>query len=138
MSQDTTGTSPEPEYTAEGDNDQLDAQDTLVDRGVDDPLDEGYVVPERDRKNHWGETAYEEASGEPLDLRLSEEEPDTTLEDDDEEDEEEGVDTTRAGRLAEDPDAIGRGNDVFATDEGISGAAASAEEAAVHVVDDET
>jgi hypothetical protein len=131
MSEDTTGTSPEPEYGAEGDNDQLSAEDTLIDRGLEDPLDEGYDPLDRPRTNHWGETPLEEEEGESLDQRLSEEEPDSW-------DTGTASDPDRAGRLAEDDDALdGLGNDVFATDEGISGAGAGAEEAAVHVIEDE-
>ncbi|MBD5786796.1 hypothetical protein IF650_11465 [Cellulosimicrobium terreum] len=129
---DTTGTSPEPEGVAEGDNDQLQAEDTLLDRGVDDVLDEGYSPPDRPRTNHHGETAWEEVHGETFDQRLAEEEP--------EEWDGDGLDrpdSTRAGRLVADADAIdGRQNDTFAQDEGIDGAGASAEEAAVHVVEE--
>jgi len=46
-------------------------------------------------------------------------------------------DATRSGRLVADPDALdGRQNDTYADDEGISGGAAGAEEAAVHVVEE--
>ena len=42
-----------------------------------------------------------------------------------------------AGRLVADTDALdGRSNDTYAEDEGISGGASSAEEAAVHVVEE--
>src|SRR5665811_252056 len=63
------------EWDSDGDSDQLPLEDTLLDRGLEDVLDEGYSPPERPRQNHWGETALEEELGEPLDLRLSEEEP---------------------------------------------------------------
>ncbi|MBD8080499.1 DUF5709 domain-containing protein [Cellulosimicrobium arenosum] len=129
---DTTGTTPDPETGGEGDNDQLQAEDTLLDRGVDDVLDEGYSPPDRPRSNHYGETAWEETHGEPLDQRLAEEEPDTW-----EADPLDRPDQTRAGRLVADSEALdGRQNDTFAEDEGIDGAGASAEEAAVHVVDE--
>src|SRR5450756_2696910 len=62
-------------WNSEYDSDQLPLEDTLLDRGVGDVLDEGYSPPERPRHNHWGETAREEELGEPLDLRLAEEEP---------------------------------------------------------------
>ncbi|ROS76810.1 DUF5709 domain-containing protein [Cellulomonas sp. PhB143] len=130
MSTDTPATSPEPEQTTEGDTDQLSAEDTLVDRGVQDALDEGYSPPDRPRSNHHGETAWEESHGETFDQRLAQEEP---------EDDGSGprADTTRAGRLAEDPDAAeGRQNDLYADDAGIDGGAAGAEEASVHVVDE--
>lgn len=61
---------------AEGDSDQLPKEDTLLERGVDDLLDEGYSPPERDRSNHFGETAREESAGESHAQRLAEEEPD--------------------------------------------------------------
>jgi hypothetical protein len=132
MSTDTTGTSPDPETGAEGDNDQLQSEETLLDRGLDDVLDEGYSPPERPRTNHYGETAWEEAHGETFDQKLAQEEP-----------EEwdgapaEPTDETRAGRLVADTDALdGRANDTYAEDQGISGGAASAEEAAVHVVEE--
>ncbi|GII98683.1 hypothetical protein CLV28_0449 [Sediminihabitans luteus] len=127
MSNDTSATSPEPDGTREGDSDQLSANDTLLDRGVADLLDEGYSPPERDRSNHHGETAWEELHGEGLDRRLAAEEPDTDA----------PRDERRAGRLAEDPDAAdGRQNDLYAEDAGIDGAGASAEEASMHVVDE--
>src|SRR5665647_3931723 len=62
-------------WNSEYDSDQLPLEDTLLDRGVGDVLDEGYSPPERPRHNHWGETAREEELGEPLDFRLAEEEP---------------------------------------------------------------
>ncbi|MEK8225633.1 DUF5709 domain-containing protein [Oerskovia sp. M15] len=46
-------------------------------------------------------------------------------------------DTTRSGRLIADADALdGRVNDTYADDAGIDGGAASAEEAAVHIVEE--
>jgi hypothetical protein len=104
----------------------------------------------------FGSTAAEQAAGESLDQQLAEEEPDITGDDEDEEpwdiagDEDAGDEDVdglllddgpdpRAGRLvAEDegahPDAEA---DLVARDVGIDGAAATAEEAAVHVVDDD-
>ena len=132
MSEDTTATSPDPETGAEGDTDQLQPEETLLDRGVDDVLDEGYSPPERPRSNHFGETPWEEVHGETLDQRLAEEEPEEW-----ERDPSVRPDETRAGRLVADPDALdGRQNDTYADDEGISGGAAGAEEAAVHVVEE--
>jgi Family of unknown function (DUF5709) len=122
----------------------------------DDPLDRGVIPPERWSAGiKFGSTADEQASGESLDQLLAEEEPDTPfdLDDDlpedpdDEEEADEYLDglllddgpDPRAGRLvAEDegahPDAEA---DLVATDVGIDGGAASAEEAAVHVVEDD-
>lgn len=132
MSNDTTGTSPDPETGAEGDTNQLQTEETLLDRGLDDALDEGYSPPERPRTNHYGETAWEEAHGETFDQKLAQEEPEEW-----DRDPLERPDESRAGRLVADTDALdGRSNDTYADDEGISGGAASAEEAAVHVVEE--
>ena len=122
----------------------------------DDPLDRGVAPPER-----WSSvirSGSDAGQQESLDQLLAEEEPDTLFdrddddlpedhEDDDEADEyldglllDDGPDP-RAGRLvAEDegahPDAE---EDLVARDVGIDGGAASAEEAAIHVVaDDDT
>ena len=51
---------------------QLDAEDTLDNTGVGDPLDEGYSPGERPLAvDDWGTTAREEAEGESLDGRLA-------------------------------------------------------------------
>ncbi|WP_125773628.1 DUF5709 domain-containing protein [Antribacter gilvus] len=136
MTADTPATSPDPETGAEGDTNQLQNDDTLLDRGGDDVLNEGYSPPERPRSNHWGETPWEEVHGEPLDRRLAEEEPDYW-----EQDPLGRPDTTRAGRLVADSDADpgedgARENDLYGDDAGIDGAGASAEEAAVHWVEE--
>ncbi|GEL47456.1 hypothetical protein KQI48_03225 [Cellulomonas hominis] len=137
MSEDTPATSTDPATGAEGDANQLPEEDTLVDRGVDDLLDEGYSPPERPRpaSSHWGETPWEESRGETLDQRVAQEEPDVW-------DAEPRVDPSRepdrAGRLLEDDDAVeSGGNDQFAIDAGVDGGAASAEEAAIHVVEED-
>ena len=57
------------EYSAEDDN-QLQPEDTLIDRGVDDVLDEGYSPPERP----YGRGAF--GPSESIDQQLAEEEPD--------------------------------------------------------------
>lgn len=144
------GTGPAPgEYSAE-DEDQLQPEDTLIDRGMDDVLDEGYSPPERP----YGRGAF--GPSETLDQMLAEEEPDPAsrigvlldeteqrLSDESERDAEfpewDEVGRARAGRLVA-PD-LGFGEDseaeLVAEDVGISGGAASAEEAAVHIIDDE-
>jgi hypothetical protein len=71
-----------------------------------------------------------------MDLRLAQEEPDVW-----DQDPLTHPDTTRAGRLVADDDADpnadgARDNDVYGQDVGIDGAAASAEEAAVHWVEE--
>lgn len=133
MTDETPATSTDPALGSEGESDQLPFEDTLEDRGVDDLLDEGYTPPERPRSNHYGETAWEERHGEPLDQRLAEEEPEVW----------EGSTSSRsaerrAGRLVADDDALEghQVNDTFAEDVGIDGGAASAEEAAVHVIEE--
>jgi hypothetical protein len=136
MSEDTSATRQDPELAAEGDTDQLPVEDTLDDRGTRDVLDEGYSPPERPRKNHWGETAWEESAGEPLDQRLAGEEPDVW-----EGDGGRPSDASRAGRIVADDDADpnvdgSRSNDLYGSDAGIDGAGASAEEAAVHWVEE--
>jgi len=128
-----------------------------------DPLDRGVAPPERwSAGMRFGVTADEQEAGESLDQLLSEEEPDPAMdldddvpaghpagrdEDDDEDEADEYVDglllddgpDPRAGRLvAQDegahPDTEA---DLVARDAGIDGGAASAEEAAVHVVEDD-
>ena len=132
MSEDTPATSTDAALGSEGDTDQLPKEDTLTERGVDDLLDEGYSPPERPRSNHFGETALEEIQGETLDQRLAEEEPDIFDAPDSG-----ATQPDRAGRLVADPDALdGRVNDTFAEDAGVDGGAASAEEAAVHIVEE--
>ncbi|WP_456826455.1 DUF5709 domain-containing protein [Cellulomonas sp. P5_E12] len=133
MTDDTSGTSPDPELDSEGDTDQLSSEDTLLDRGVEDLLDEGYTVPTRPRSNHYGETPWEESHRETIDQRIGQEEPEVWEARPRPEREE-----FRAGRLIEDDDAVeAGGTDGFAIDAGISGGAASAEEAAVHLIEEE-
>ncbi|MFF9350049.1 DUF5709 domain-containing protein [Streptomyces sp. NPDC014734] len=124
---------------------QLGIEDILDNRGLTDLLDEGYSPPERpwaveDR----GTTAAEQHRGEPLEGRLARELPDVTaadgdalgdLSDGDGELRDAEVGTVRAGRLTRQLD-IDEPDTLAAEDVGIDGAAASAEEAAVHVVPD--
>lgn len=132
MTDETPATSPDPELGSEGDADQLTRDDMLLERGVDDLLDEGYSPPDRPRSTRWGETPWEEEHRETIDQRLSQEEPE-----DWEEDVAPDREQFRAGRLEEDDDAVDSGaSDTFAVDVGVSGGAATAEEAAVHVIPD--
>ncbi|MFF4763419.1 DUF5709 domain-containing protein [Streptomyces sp. NPDC001292] len=127
----------------------LDPEDTLVYDGVDDPLDRGWSPPERPwAVEHTGVTAAERRQGETLDQRLAEELPETVAwdgddlgdcEDTDGELLDNEVGAARSGRLVA-PDEGAHEDDesaLVATDVGIDGAAASAEEAAMHVVDEE-
>ncbi|NLU69318.1 DUF5709 domain-containing protein [Streptomyces sp. HNM0574] len=126
----------------------LEPEDTLI-RGAD-PYDEGYSPPERPSPAvRYGVTAAERQRGESLDELLAEEEPDITVpegdgvgdtSDTDGEPLDAEVGAARAGRLVS-PDE-GTHEDAEATlvasDIGVDGAAASAEEAAVHIVDEDT
>ena len=143
---------------AEEQLDQEQASDSLVDRGVDDVLDEGYSPPERySSAERFGNTAEEMREGESFEERLRQEVPDEEVsygeeareqdpgrdpleinpEDDFLSDGEIG--NERAGRLVDPDEGIGEDEekDLVGDDVGIDGAAASAEEAAVHVIDDE-
>lgn len=123
-------------------NDQIQPEDSLVDRGVDDVLDEGYSPPERwSGGEGYGNTPEEMAEGETIDQRVDQEEPDEdgAGADDDLEDVDDGeVGTERSGRLVDPNNGIGEDVDseLVGDDVGIDGAAASAEEAAVHIVHD--
>ncbi len=128
--------------------DQLQPEDTLLDRGIEDTLDEGYSPPEQP----YGPGAY--GPSESLEQHLAEEECDPasliytgdadeqrTADDAERESEfpeHREVGRMRAGRLIA-PD-MGFGEDtedeLVAEDVGISGGAASAEEAAMHVIED--
>lgn len=133
-----------------------DAYDTLDGKLGDDPLDRGVATPDRWSAGiRFGTTAEEQEEGESLDQLLDEEEPDTSLDldddDDDIEDDEDAGDEDvdglllddgpdpRAGRLvAEDEGAHpDEEEDLVARDVGISGGAATAEEAAMHVVEED-
>ena len=133
-----------------------DASDTLTGDPGDDPLDRGVATPERwSAGMRFGTTAGEQQGGESLDDLLAEEEPDTPSDLDDEDEDfaddpdaaEEDLDglllddgpDPRAGRLvAEDEGAHADTEaDLVANDAGIDGGAATAEEAAVHVVEED-
>lgn len=129
------------------DEDQPAAEDFL-DSDLDNEMDRGYSPPEKpSAAQGWGNTPLEEELGETLDMRLEQEEPEPDPyeeaargPDPDEEPllEDGQVGTERAGRLVE-PDrglAEDTEKDLVADDVGIDGAAASAEEAAMHVVDE--
>jgi hypothetical protein len=138
----TDGTDPEE---ASG---VLDARDTLEDLdGIADVLDTGWSPAERPwGVDTWGTTEWEESTGESLGGRLARELPDTDGSEDDGDGFGDASDTDgeplddevgdrRAGRLVE--GGGGWGDDepeLHAVDTGIDSGAASAEEAAVHVV----
>lgn len=139
---------PDPSEIRE-DSGVLDVEDTLDFDGVSDPLDRGWSPPERPwAVEHTGVTAAERQAGETLDQRLAEEQPDLVAPDGDDigDRDTDGelldneVGNLRSGRLVapdegahEDEEAALVANDV-----GIDGAAASAEEAAMHIVDEDS
>ncbi|MGB7964166.1 MAG: DUF5709 domain-containing protein [Propionicimonas sp.] len=122
--------------------DQLQPEETLLDRGVDDVLDEGYVTGENwSPAQGFGNTAAEMRRGETLDQRLTQEVPETVPDEtpwNPDPSEPREVGKSRAGRLVdanggyqgEDSEAESVGREV-----GIAGGAASAEEAAMHIID---
>jgi len=123
--------------------DSLETDDLLT-----DPLDTGISPPERNpASERYGVTLAEARAGESLDQRLAEEEPDfgepASLDNrpepepdapplDDEEQQ------PRAGRLIAEGEGVHQVRDpeYLARDAGIDGGAASAEEAAMHVIDE--
>jgi len=142
----------------------LDSSDTLDGAPGDDPLDRGVVTPDRwSAGTRYGTTAEEQQEGASLDRLLAEEEPDVTADETEEAEEEddgesgsfaddedvadEDVDglllddgpDPRAGRLvAEDEGAHpDEEADLVASDVGIDAGGATAEEAAVHVVEED-
>ena len=106
---------------------QLETAESLVGPPDTDAVDAGYSPPDRPYALDDDElTVAGQRDGETLDERLAREVP-----------EEVPVDVDRAGRLA-DPEQLGlmeRGDAIEGQDVGVDGGAASAEEAAVHVVD---
>ncbi|MEU2929137.1 DUF5709 domain-containing protein [Streptomyces sp. NPDC048304] len=127
----------------------LDVEDTLDFDGVEEPLDRGWSPPERPwAVNHVGVTAAERQAGETLDQRLAEELPDSVAPDGDDigDHDTDGelldneVGNRRSGRLVAPDEGAHEDEEpaLVATDVGIDGAAASAEEAAMHVVDEDS
>ncbi|HTU08272.1 MAG TPA: DUF5709 domain-containing protein [Trebonia sp.] len=132
----------------------LDANDTLDGNPGDDPLDRGVATPDRWSAGiRYAEEGEEES--ESLDELLSEEQPDVADDPDAEEwdenateqelvryERDDGADP-RAGRLLSEDEqvddegdgSVAEEDELVARDEGIDGGGASAEEAALHVVD---
>ncbi|WP_110208673.1 DUF5709 domain-containing protein [Nocardioides daejeonensis] len=129
---------------------QLQPEETLDDRGVDDVLDEGYSPPERPRGvTAKGVTPREEIEGETLDERIAQEEPDPNAQiayGEEPPADEELADPSdvmsgesRSGRLVA-PDQGEREDtekELVGEDVGIDGAGASAEEAAMHELNED-
>ncbi|HEY3633035.1 MAG TPA: DUF5709 domain-containing protein [Jatrophihabitantaceae bacterium] len=112
-----------------GGPDQIDPSESLTGDNTEDPLDAGYSPPDREpRATRYGDS-------ETSDQRLAEEEPDTDASDEWSDDEPDA----RAGRLVA-PDEGAHADeesDEIAEDVGRAGYASSAEEAAMHVEDDD-
>lgn len=120
-------------------------------RDPEDPLDAGYSPPERYSAGQgYGNTPWEEEHRETIDQRLRQEvpEPDPYDETDpargdasesDEYLDDGEVGDRRAGRLVDPDEGVGEDTEkeLVGDDVGIDGAAASAEEAAMHVVPDD-
>jgi len=153
----STGSESLGSYSLDGE-DQLQPEDTLDDRGTADLLDEGYSPPERPRGvDAFGTTIAEQRQGESIEQRLAHEVPDPTAAFDDP-----LADWDTVG--GDDPDAIaaeddflgdyevgdrrsgrliardeGRREDtepaMVADDVGIDGGGSSAEEAAIHIIE---
>ncbi|HEY8618777.1 MAG TPA: DUF5709 domain-containing protein [Dermatophilaceae bacterium] len=142
------------------DEDQLQPEDTLDDRGVDDLLDEGYSPPERARGvDAFGTTVAEQRQGESIDQRLAHEEPDPANAVEDPLAERDMVGGDDPDAIAAEDDFLGDGevgdrrsgrlmapdegahedteSDMVADDVGIDGGGSSAEEAAVHIIEGE-
>lgn len=122
-------------YTA-GDDDAeyFDQAETLTGEGaeLDEPLDTSYSPPDFSPvATRFGNTAAEQAAGETLDQRLEQEVPDITPETVTED-----VADPRAGRLIAPDEGAHEDSEAAAVafDAGKAGSAATAEEAAMHVV----
>ncbi|MEU2681758.1 DUF5709 domain-containing protein [Streptomyces sp. NPDC007107] len=129
--------------------DDLDPENVIAEPDLDDQLDTGYSPPEKPLGvSKYGTTGEEQREGESLDGRLAQEVPEedplqvSGRDDGEPEDngpEEDDAGDERAGRVAttdEEPGAV-RNNRVLGRDVGIDGGAASAEEAAVHIQEDD-
>ena len=157
--QESTGPESMGSYSLD-EEDQLQQEDTLDDRGVDDLLDEGYSPPERPRGvDAFGTTLAEQRQGESIEERLRHEEPDPANAFEDPLAESDMVGGDDPDAIAAEDDFLGDGevgarrsgrlkapdegaredteSDMVADDVGIDGGGSSAEEAAMHIVEDE-
>ncbi len=128
---------------------EYDFDNVLGEPDGDAIMESGYSPPEKPRGMDFGTTAEEQLQGESLDQRVAQEEPDVWEQHDGSDGLGDTTDTDgeliddqvggpRSGRLVA-PDEGGRTDtekDMVAHDVGIDGAAASAEEAAMHIVED--
>lgn len=101
---------------------------------LDEPEETRYDPPDYEPKNtRYGTTLEEQREGESLDQRLAQEEPDIDADD------AAPADGNRAGRLVAPDEGAHSDTEAapVATDVGRAGFASSAEEAAVHIVDED-
>ncbi|MDR6172977.1 hypothetical protein QE364_001678 [Nocardioides zeae] len=140
------------DYSVDDEDQPQSTGDSLVDddRGLVEPLDEGYSPPEKwSAGQRFGNTPLEESLGESLEQRVAQEEPEPDPYAEAEREDAEGrlddlvkereVGDERSGRLVAPDEGVRTDTekDLVAEDVGIDGAAAGAEEAAVHVVDED-
>jgi hypothetical protein len=124
------------------DEDQPSNLEDVPDPDVEDELDRGYSAPERYSAGQgYGNTPWEEEHRESIDQRIDQEEPEPDPYADSGDDDflaDGEVGDARAGRLVDVDQGLGEDTekDLVGDDVGIDGAAASAEEAAVHIVED--
>lgn len=131
-------------YSVDDEDQPQSTGDSLSDSDrVSEPLDEGYSPPEKwSAGQKYGNTPLEEQLGESLDQRLEQERPEP---DPYEAAASEGesvsgeVGEERAGRLVAEDEGTSADTekDLVADDIGVDGAASSAEEAAVHTIDED-
>ncbi|MGA4508526.1 DUF5709 domain-containing protein [Propionibacteriaceae bacterium G1746] len=125
--------------------DQLQPGETLIDRGVDDALDEGIIAPfDWSPAQGFGNTAREMREGETLEMRIKQEVPEVVSTDDEQDwnplKERRQVGSERAGRLVGHDhgyDSVDLEKESIGEDVGFAGGAASAEEAAMHIISDD-
>lgn len=138
-------------YSVDDEDQPQSTGDSLVDdRGLANPLDEGFSPGEKwSAGQGFGNTPLEEAMGETLDQRLVQEVPEPDPYEEAEQmplevieggltDEVDEVGDQRAGRLVQPDEGVRTDHDgaAIAYDIGIDGAAAGAEEAAVHIIEE--
>jgi Family of unknown function (DUF5709) len=130
-------------YSVDDEDQPQSTGDSMADdRGLDEPLDEGFSPPEKWSPGQgYGNTPAEEEEGETLEQRLAQEEPEPDPYEqaaNDTEDVGGEIGDQRSGRLVAEDEGVAEDveSDLVARDVGIDGAAASAEEAAVHVIEE--
>ncbi len=139
-------------YSVDDEDQPQSTGDSLTDsRGLANPLDEGYSPPEKwSVAQGYGNTPLEEAMGENLEQRIQQEVPEEDPYEEAEampvsviegglEDEVVEVGDDRAGRLVAPDEGVHTDTEplAYAEDVGVDGAGAGAEEAAMHVIDED-